>query len=102
MRFNRCGLVAIVLAVLQVGVRAEQVAPPPPPSKIVNGALQRIATLVEPVSGQAVKTFTATLRVTKAEGLAKEFTGATVELALQAPDHVGVVAHVKGQSYAAC
>ncbi|MDB5322437.1 MAG: hypothetical protein JWN40_4068 [Phycisphaerales bacterium] len=102
MRSTRCLLVLVVVLVSPLGLRAEQVAPPPPASKIVNGALQRIATLVEPVSGQAVKTFTATLRVTKAEGLSKEFMGATVELALQAPDHAGIVAHVKGQSYAAC
>src|SRR4051812_27192267 len=94
---------AAFLMVWPVTSWAEQAgAPAAAPSKIVNGALQRIATLVEPAGGQPVRTFTTTLRVTKAEGLPKEFMGATVELALQAPDHAGIVAHVKGQTYAAC
>src|SRR5258706_14909700 len=100
MRSTRCLLVLVVLLVLPVGLRAEQPAPVAPPSKIVNGALQRIATLVEPPPGQAVQTFTATLRGTKAGGLPKEFLGAMVELALHAPDHAGIVAHGKGHPYA--
>jgi hypothetical protein len=96
-------VVALVGWVMGWGARAEEpVAPPPTPSKIVNAALQRVANLVEPPAGEAAKTFTATLRITKAEGLPKEVTGATVELAVQAPDHVGFVATVKGQTYAGC
>src|SRR6266498_3466528 len=103
MRLNARSLFVLVvtLLVLSARLRAEQ-APAQQPSKIVNAALWRLATLVEPAPGQAVQTFTATLRVSKADGLPKEFLGATVELALQAPDHVGIVAHVKGQTYAAC
>lgn len=103
MSLKSCLVVALVLWVSPLIVWAEQAgAPPTSPSKVVNGALQRIATLVEPVAGQPVRTFTTTLRVTRADGLPKEVMGATVELALQAPDHAGIVAHVKGQTYAAC
>lgn len=99
-------LVAMIVACGMGGsfVRADdQPAPPrPTPSKIVNAALQRIATLVEPPAGEPVRTFTATLRITRAEGLPKEASGASVEVAVQAPDHAGVVATVKGNTYAAC
>ena len=93
--------VLILLAGLSATVRAEQ-APVMGPSKIVNLSLARIAALVEPPPGQAAKTFTAIFRITKADGLPKEVTGATLDLAIQAPDHLGLVAHVKGQTYAAC
>src|SRR5689334_5602732 len=80
-------LVAVFVACGMGGsfVRAEDGAAPPrpTPSKIVNGALQRIATLVEPPAGEPARTFTATLRITKAEGLPREATGASVEVAVQ-------------------
>jgi len=91
----------LALFVVPLAARAEQ-APAPTPARTVNAALNRLATLVEPVTGQPIQTFTATLRVTKADGMPKEVTGATLELALQAPDHVGAVVHVKDQTYAAC
>jgi isopenicillin-N N-acyltransferase-like protein len=89
----------LLLTFLPALVHAE---PAPTPSKIVSNMLARIATLVEPAPGQPAQTFTATLRITKAEGLPKEVTGATLDLALQAPDHLGLVARVKNETYAAC
>ena len=69
------------------------------PSEVVFAALERLTTLI---NAPADKTFTATLRVTKAEGLPKEATDAWVDLAVQAPEHLGAVAHVKGAKYAIC
>jgi isopenicillin-N N-acyltransferase-like protein len=93
--------VVLILAFGPALVHAEQ-TPAMTPSKVVNGMLARVAALVEPAPGQGAKTFTATIRVTKADGLPKEVTGATAEIALQAPDHLGLVAHVKGETYAVC
>ncbi len=90
-----------ILALCPVLAWAEQ-TPAMTPSKVVNAMLARVAGLVEPVPEQGAKTFTATIRVTKAEGLPKEVTGATAEIALQAPDHLGLVVHVKGETYAVC
>jgi hypothetical protein len=91
----------LLLTFLPALAHAHQAAPPAP-SRIVSNMLARIASLVEPAPGQPAQTFTATLRVTKADGLPKEVTGATLDLALQAPDHLGLVARVKGETYAAC
>ena len=100
-------VVALCLVVGSGGVRGEERQQlervPPEPGKVVNAALKRVAALVEPAAdGEAAKTFTATLRVTKAEGLPKEVAGAAVEVAVQAPDRVGFVAHVNGETFAGC
>ena len=56
MSLKSCLVVALVLWISPLIVWAEQAgAPPTSASKVVNGALQRIATLVEPVTGQPVR-----------------------------------------------
>jgi hypothetical protein len=72
----------------------------PAPAQVVTSSLQRLFSLLD--APQTPQTFTTTLRVTKAEGLPKEVTGASVEIALQAPSQFGFVARVKDKTYAGC
>jgi hypothetical protein len=97
-------MIVVLVALLFTGgwVRAEQAPAAPTPSKIVNAALQRLAAIIEPPPGESARTFTATLRFTRAEGLPGEVAGASLEIAFQAPDHLGFVARVKDQTYAGC
>lgn len=90
----------LIVLISSTWLRAD--AETPQPSDTVKGALTSIARLVEPPAGQPAKTFTATLRITKADGLPKEAVGATIQVAVQAPDRLGLVAKVKGDDYAAC
>src|SRR4051812_18064461 len=94
----RLSLITVVAALAFVA-RAEQ-TPATKPSVTINSMLQRVGSLVEPA--EAARTFTATLRVTKADGLPKEVSGATVEIAVQAPDRLGLVAKVAEHTVAVC
>jgi outer membrane lipoprotein-sorting protein len=58
------------------------------PALTLAGVVTRLAFLVEPTEGQAARTFTATLKVVKAEGLPSELAGRELEVAYQAPDHL--------------
>jgi hypothetical protein len=101
-RCRPAGFSVILALFVSPILRAEAPATAVAPSKIVNSALQRIGALVEPSGAEAGKTFTTTLRITKADGLPSDVAGATLELALQAPDHLGLVARVNNQTYAVC
>lgn len=89
----------VIVPLLAIVARAEQAATTKP-SVTINSMLQRVGSLVEPA--EAAKTFTATLRVAKADGLPKEVTGATIEIAAQAPDRLGLVAKIAEHTVAVC
>ncbi|HYE21122.1 MAG TPA: C45 family peptidase, partial [Tepidisphaeraceae bacterium] len=76
------------------------------PSTVVNGLVDQIAAVIEPDASAKPRTFLATVRVTKIEGVGKEIEkillAATAEIAIQAPDKAGLVVRHNGQTYAAC
>jgi isopenicillin-N N-acyltransferase-like protein len=67
------------------------------PAKLLTGAMTRVAQIFEASNSETPRTFTATLKVLKAEGLPKEFLGLQVTVAFQAPDHLRVAAKWDGQ-----
>ncbi len=100
-------LVALLILMAQAAPPARAADQPATrPSTIVNAAIDRLAPLIEPPPGAQAQTFLASLKVTKAEGLppevAKQVMLAGIDVALQAPDRVGLVVKLNGQTYAAC
>lgn len=67
------------------------------PAKLLTGAMTRVAQIFEVPNNETPRTFTATLRVLKADGLPKEFNGREVSLAFQAPDHLRIATQWDGQ-----
>ena len=65
-------------------------------------AVTQVVAILEPPTNQAPRTFTATVKVIKAEGLPKETEGRELDLAVQAPDHIRLAASWDRQSYTAC
>src|SRR5687767_9535133 len=73
----------------------------PDGDKLLSMAINNWIGIVEPPRGTEPKTFQLKARVVKAEGVAREVSGATAELAVQAPDKLRVTATVAGQTYSA-
>lgn len=67
------------------------------PAKLLTGAMMRVAQIFEAPNSPTSRTFTATLKVLKADGLPKEFLGREVTLAFQAPDHLRLATKWDGQ-----
>jgi len=65
-------------------------------------AVNRLAAVLEPPASQAPRTFTTTLKVTKAEGLPSPVMGREMEIAFQAPDHLRIGGNWEGQSFVMC
>jgi hypothetical protein len=100
MHAKRTALVAIVAFAFIQSVRANP-QPATQPAAVVNAAIDRVAGLLRvPESGRA-QVFSATLKVTRAEGLLKELNDAAVDLAIQAPAHLFLNATVRGDQYTA-
>lgn len=70
------------------------------PADVLADVIRRWADVVEPRPGQAAKTFTTTVTVTRAEGLPKELKGASLDLAFQGPDRLRLTANVRDAEYA--
>ena len=68
---------------------------------VFSSAVDKLLGLIEPAPGQSAQTLSAKVKVTRAEGLAREAQDATAEFAFQAPDHLRVKAWFGGQTYAA-
>ena len=62
------------------------------PVQLLTSALLKVGALVQPPAGEAARTFTTTLKVTRAAGLAGELAGHEFEVAFQAPDHARLAA----------
>ncbi len=69
------------------------------PARLLTGAMTRVAQIFEAPGNASPRTFTATLRVLKAEGLPKEFLGRAVNVAFQSPDHLRVAFNWDGQDF---
>ncbi len=71
------------------------------PARLLTGALTRVAQIFETPNNETSRTFTATLKILKADGLPEEFQGRTVTLAFQSPDHLRIAAQWDGQDFVA-
>jgi hypothetical protein len=71
----------------------------PSAREVLSSTTATILNLIEPADGQAPQTFTTTLRITKADNLPKDLLGASLEITLQAPDHVILAGHLKNETY---
>lgn len=69
------------------------------PARLLTGALTQVAKIFEPPNNESPRTFTATLKVRKAEGLPKELQGRELTLAFQAPDHLRLATKWDGQDF---
>jgi hypothetical protein len=69
-------------------------------AQLFSKALAQLVTILEPRPGQAPRTFTTTLRLTRAGGLPKQAEGRELNLAFQGPDHLRLEAKWERQSYA--
>jgi outer membrane lipoprotein-sorting protein len=65
-----------------------QAADTNPPVQVLSSALAKVAGLIQPPAGEPARTFTATVRIARAEGLPGDLAGRELELAFQAPDHL--------------
>ncbi len=68
--------------------------------RLFSGALTRLVNIVSPPTNQPPRTFTTTLKLTKAGGIPKELLGQQLSLAFQAPDHLRLEAAWEGKPYA--
>lgn len=71
------------------------------PAKLLTGALTRVAQIFEAPNNPTSRTFTATLKILKADDLPAEFLGREVSLAFQAPDHLRIATKWDGQEIVA-
>ncbi|MCX6892934.1 MAG: hypothetical protein NTX51_15665, partial [Verrucomicrobia bacterium] len=69
------------------------------PAELLGRALMRVSQLVEPDANTAPRTFTASIRVVKANGWAKGMSGHNLDLAIQAPDHLRLGTTLDQRSY---
>jgi outer membrane lipoprotein-sorting protein len=63
-----------------------------PPVQVLSSAIASVVGLLQPPAGEPPRTFTTTVRLTRAEGLPADLAGREVELAFQAPDHLRLAA----------
>jgi len=92
-------LVGVLVALL--GSQVVAAAPATKPAALVAKSLEAIGRLVEPAANTPPRTFSATLRVVRAEGVPKEVAGAVLDLAIAAPGHLKLRATVGGNEYVA-
>lgn len=85
----------LLAAMLAWPLSAEQ--PTTKPVQLVNAALSNLAAIVEPPPGAEARTFTATIRLTRAGGLPREAANSSVQVAYQAPDRAGIVLKLAGK-----
>src|SRR5688572_1717699 len=102
MKFKRTAFVAIVaFAFVQTFAARANPQATTQPAAVVNAAIDRVAGLLRVPESGAAQVFSATVKVTRAEGLPKELNDASVELAVQAPGHLFLNATVRGSQYTA-
>jgi len=92
----------IAAAFLLPRVSSAQEAKTNSPSHYLIQAVNRLASVLEPPASQAPRTFTTTLKITKADGLPSEVVGREMDLAFQAPDHLRIGATWEQQSFVVC
>ena len=96
---KKSSLSLVVASVLLVSLRGLAEGPTvsaKAPADILEAALSKITAIVEPATGAAPQTFSATLKVVKAAGISDALVGHTAHLAFQAPDRFKIEAEVGG------
>jgi outer membrane lipoprotein-sorting protein len=94
-----CLAVAVLLLPLLSSAQETQTNAP---AQFFVKAVAQLVAIFESPTNQTPRTFTTTVKVIKAEGLPKEIEGRELELAVQAPEHIRLVASWDRQSYSAC
>ncbi len=87
---------ALALLVVASWLRAQE-APAQTPQEILGAAVGKWAALIEPPAGAAPRTFSATLRVNRADGLGRDLAGRSAQVAIQAPDRLAVTVEIQGR-----
>jgi hypothetical protein len=99
-RFRHVALVVCTLSLSVCTLRAEQASPATPkPADVLADALRRWADLIEPGADVTPRALRAGVTLTKAVGLPGAASGATVEVAFQAPDRLRASAKVRRETY---
>jgi len=95
LRLTLCLVLALVLPSLAPAQQPDTNTP----ARLLTGAMTRVVKIFEVPKSESPRTFTATLKVLKADGLPQEFQGREVTLAFQAPDHLRITTKWDGQNY---
>ena len=69
------------------------------PRECLSAALAKLVSIVEPADISAAPTFSARLKMVRAEGLPKELLGRTADVAFQAPDHLRLSVEIDRHEY---
>lgn len=96
--FKAISLRLVVFLSLALLGRAAEITNPTP-AQVFSSVLNNLADIIEPPEGTPPRTFTATLKVVKAEGWPKSAVGQSARLAYQAPDRITATATVEGKAY---
>lgn len=97
-RTTRILLVSLVVLLLGWGVWEVVVARHP--ARLLVATLTQVATVIEPPAGAPSNSIAGRLKVLKADGLAPEFAGRTLDFAYQAPDRLRVSTDIDKARYA--
>lgn len=92
-------LLSLVLVLVLPRLSAAQQANEDELVKYFGGALARLAQILEPSTNEAPRTFTTTLKIVKADGLASDLAGHEIGVSFQAPDHLRLSAQWEGQDF---
>jgi hypothetical protein len=72
------------------------------PMQLFSGALGKLSQMFQAATNEPPRTFTASVKVLKAEGLPKQLVKEPMLLAFQAPDHLRLQATWDGQQFVLC
>ncbi len=86
MKISRLAPWLLCLALALPGLAPAQTTNTNSAAQLLASALTRLAVLVQPPSGEPARTFAATVKVAKADGLPLQLASSELELAFQAPD----------------
>ncbi|MFM8470104.1 MAG: hypothetical protein ACKODH_09065, partial [Limisphaerales bacterium] len=73
-----------------------QETPKPTPAALFGEALLKLAALVEPTADAPAQTVSATLKISRADGLPKDLLGRELDFAWQAPNRLRLSAELNG------
>ena len=97
----RLRLTLVMLLAGSLLLRAQDQPAAPTPAALLGEALQKLAALVEPMPGAAPQTVSATLRVSRGDGVPGSLQGRSLEFAWQAPDRLRLAAKIGDDSFLA-
>ncbi len=93
LRLRLCLILAVILPCWSPAQQSDTNSP----ARLLTGALKRITQIFETRNSEEPRTFTATLKILKGDGLPEELVGLELRLALQAPDHLRLATKWDGQ-----